>query len=283
VLSAVRFISLILNENKYYMIKNSNIGLVLSGGGARGAYQIGVWRAMRELGLESRIGVVAGASIGAINGALIAQQDWNLALDLWQRVQPNQIFDADFNYKTLAYDWMTQGGIRVEGLKTIIRTHLSEQDIRQSPIIFGLVVYNKTLRKGQSLFTDDIPQGLLAEYVIASATFPVFQPHRIGDDLYLDGGLHSILPIEMAAEQASVGTIIGVDVAEASRFLPQQWRLRWQHSDRLIYIRPSKMLPSPMNFSERARTMQLELGYRDGIKILQQKLPLLQKFDGVME
>jgi len=265
------------------MIKNSNIGLVLSGGGARGAYQIGVWRAMRELGLESRIGVVAGASIGAINGALIAQQDWNLALDLWQRVQPNQIFDADFNYKTLAYDWMTQGGIRVEGLKTIIRTHLSEQDIRQSPIIFGLVVYNKTLRKGQSLFTDDIPQGLLAEYVIASATFPVFQPHRIGDDLYLDGGLHSILPIEMAAEQASVGTIIGVDVAEASRFLPQQWRLRWQHSDRLIYIRPSKMLPSPMNFSERARTMQLELGYRDGIKILQQKLPLLQKFDGVME
>ena len=57
-----------------------NISLVLSGGGARGAYQIGAWSALRELGLESQINVITGSSIGAINGALMAQGDYDLAL-----------------------------------------------------------------------------------------------------------------------------------------------------------------------------------------------------------
>lgn len=254
---------------------NNNIALVLSGGGARGAYQMGVWKALRAMHLEAHIKVVTGASIGAINGALVAQQDWEKAWHLWQHVQPSQIFDKDFNYKTLMYDWMAQGGIQVEGLKTLLRTHLDEVRIRQSPIEFGLVVYNKTARKGQSLFTNDIPEGLLAEYVIASATFPVFQPHQIGDDLYLDGGLHSILPIEMALEKEADHIAIAIDVAEASRFSPQQWRWHRQYSDRLIYIRPSKILPSPMNFSDKARNFQLELGYQDGMKILNQKLDVL--------
>lgn len=254
---------------------NNNIALILSGGGARGAYQMGVWKALRAMNLEPHIKVVTGASIGAINGALVAQQDWEKAWHLWQSVHPSQIFDKDFNYKTLMYDWMTQGGIQVEGLKTLLRTHLDEGRIRQSPIKFGLVVYNKTARKGQSLFTTDIPEGLLAEYVIASATFPVFQPHQIGDDLYLDGGLHSILPIEMALEKEADSIAVAVDVAEASRFSPQQWRWHRQYSDRLIYIRPSKILPSPMNFSDKARDFQLELGYQDGMKILSQKLDLL--------
>lgn len=252
------------------------IGLVLSGGGARGAYQMGVWRAMRELNLEPQLKVVTGASIGAINGALIAQQDWKKAWDLWQSVHPSQIFDADFNYKNLMYDWMTQGGIRVDGLKKLLREHLNEAAIRQSPIDFGLVVYNKTARKGESLFTQEIPVGLLAEYVIASATFPVFQPHQIGEELYLDGGLHSILPIEMAFEKP-LDVVIAVDVAEVSRFSPQQWRWHKQYHEQLIYIRPSKMLPSPLSFADKARNFQLELGYNDAVKILNQNMALLQK------
>ena len=47
-------------------------GLVLSGGGAKGAFQIGVWQAMCELGLASRITAISGTSVGAINGGVIA-------------------------------------------------------------------------------------------------------------------------------------------------------------------------------------------------------------------
>ncbi len=264
------------------MATQQQMALVLSGGGARGAYQMGVWQAMRDLGLDDQVKVITGCSIGAINGALLSQLDWDKALDLWEQVQPSQVFDClqdsdtPFN-KALMRDWMQHGGIRVEGLKKLLRDHLDENLIRQSPINFGLVVYNKTQRKGQSLFVHDIPQGLLIEYIIASATFPVFQPHQIGDDLYLDGGLHSILPMDMAFSKTNTELVIGVDVAEASRFSPQQWRWRRQYSDRLIYIRPSKLLPSPMNFSAKSRRFQMELGYNDAVKILNQRLDLLQK------
>ena len=48
-------------------------GIVLEGGGARGAYQIGVWKALREAGMK--IKGVAGTSVGALNGALICMDD----------------------------------------------------------------------------------------------------------------------------------------------------------------------------------------------------------------
>ena len=49
------------------------IGLVLCGGGAKGAYQVGVLRVLEEFGLLSHIHAVAGSSIGGVNGALFLQ------------------------------------------------------------------------------------------------------------------------------------------------------------------------------------------------------------------
>lgn len=258
------------------VLKNK-IGLVMSGGGTRGAYQMGVIHAMQELGLYEQIEVVTGASIGAINGALVAQGIWEQALDLWQSVRPHQVFNRleagrnDF-YLPLLREWIEWGGIRVDGLKELLRSHLDESTIRQSPIDFGFVVYNRTTRTGEELYPEDIPEGLLIEYVIASATFPVFQPHKIGGQEYLDGGLYSILPTKMAFDRKNLDLVIAIDVAEASRFSPQQWVWYRKYADRLIYIRPSKLLPSPMNFSKAAIEKQLELGYQDGIKKLSNKL-----------
>ena len=55
------------------------IGLVFAGGGGKGAYQIGVWRAVRELQLEQHIAVVAGTSVGALNAALFLKGDLSFA------------------------------------------------------------------------------------------------------------------------------------------------------------------------------------------------------------
>ena len=52
-------------------------GLVLGGGGARGSYEIGVWKALKELGIPI-IGV-AGTSVGALNGAIIVQNEYEKA------------------------------------------------------------------------------------------------------------------------------------------------------------------------------------------------------------
>lgn len=63
-------------------------GLVLAGGGAKGAYQIGAWKAMRELGVT--FDAITGVSIGAINGALIAQGDFDRAVELWNRARSEE-------------------------------------------------------------------------------------------------------------------------------------------------------------------------------------------------
>jgi NTE family protein len=72
----------------------SPLGLALSAGGARGAYQIGCWKAFRELGLSFQ--AVSGSSIGALNGALICQGDWNKARDLWMELTRSTIIKPDF-------------------------------------------------------------------------------------------------------------------------------------------------------------------------------------------
>ena len=59
---------------------NKEYGLVFDGGGARGAYQIGAWKALKEAGI--RIHAVAGTSVGALNGALIfcGRPEWRPCL-----------------------------------------------------------------------------------------------------------------------------------------------------------------------------------------------------------
>lgn len=71
------------------------IGLVLAGGGSRGAYQIGVWKALIELGIDKHINVVAGTSIGALNAMLFLQGDYNLAEEIWINLTRDEIIPLD--------------------------------------------------------------------------------------------------------------------------------------------------------------------------------------------
>ena len=67
--------------------------IALGAGGARGAYQIGAWKALRELGVDYDI--VVGSSIGSVNGVAMVQDDYDLALDLWKNISVDKIFAGD--------------------------------------------------------------------------------------------------------------------------------------------------------------------------------------------
>ena len=68
-------------------------GLVLEGGGAKGAYHVGAYKALKELNIE--IGGIAGTSIGAINGAMMVQDDYDLLERIWFNVNSHELFDID--------------------------------------------------------------------------------------------------------------------------------------------------------------------------------------------
>ena len=67
--------------------------LALEGGGAKGAYQIGAWKALREAGVK--IDAVAGTSVGALNGALIVMGDLEKAESIWENIRYSQVMDVD--------------------------------------------------------------------------------------------------------------------------------------------------------------------------------------------
>ena len=66
-------------------LRTGRVGLVLMGGGAKGAYQVGVWRALWERGVR-RFSVIAGTSVGALNGLLIADADPSRVEQIWRDV-----------------------------------------------------------------------------------------------------------------------------------------------------------------------------------------------------
>jgi NTE family protein len=70
------------------------VGLVLTGGGARGAYQLGAWGALRDHGVSFK--AVSGTSIGALNGALICQGDYHKALGFWDEISRDGVLKIDF-------------------------------------------------------------------------------------------------------------------------------------------------------------------------------------------
>lgn len=77
-------------------------GLVLEGGGAKGAYQIGAWKALKEAGVK--IKGVSGTSVGALNGALICMGDMERAESLWSNIAYSQIMDVDDELMASLFD-----------------------------------------------------------------------------------------------------------------------------------------------------------------------------------
>jgi len=73
------------------------IGLVLAGGGSKGSYQIGVWRALEELGVMKNIKGYSGTSIGALNAGLFVQGDLEAAEEMWRQVNKEQMMNLKIN------------------------------------------------------------------------------------------------------------------------------------------------------------------------------------------
>ena len=128
------------------------LAIVLAGGGSRGAYQIGVWKALREMGIDYQI--VTGASVGALNGAMMVQGDYEAAREMWETIHTKDIvnFDippgiADYNKPGWELDVWTAfvrkaaatGGADFSPLEKTIAKVVFEDRVRASAVDFGLV------------------------------------------------------------------------------------------------------------------------------------------------
>lgn len=250
-------------------------GLVLEGGGARGGYQIGACKALKEMDFE--IGMVAGTSVGALNGAMIVQGDIEKAYDVWYEMNPDRVIQLKGNelerfinselrpemlkpFLRGLRKVISEGGLNVEPLVDLVNSVLDEELIRKSPIGLGVVTVDITKRRAVEIYKEDIPSGQLLDYVIASASFPAFKRAVIDGRTYIDGGLYNVLPIDMVSSKGYKDIIVirtyGLGIMKRTD----------TSGINIISISPVDKLNSTMDFSNAASRKNLQMGYYDAYK-----------------
>ena len=245
-------------------------GLVLAGGGARGVYQIGAWRALREL--EIPITCVVGTSVGAMNGALVAVGQYEGAVALWESMsvergfrlpEPLRVPDNLFSLRNadiVLRELVKNHGLDMSPLRRRLEVLVDEETLRASPIDYGLVTFEVNSRQGRYLYKDKIPQGQLIDYIMASAAYPGLRRPVIDGKSYLDGGLADNVPIRMLMRRHR-NNIVVVNIADGG--------LSDEVDDphlNLVYIQPMESLGNAFEFQPETAASKMEMGWYDTMK-----------------
>lgn len=258
--------------------KNKTYAVALEGGGAKGAYQIGVWKALDEAGIQYN--AVSGTSVGSLNGAMMAMRDLPRALAFWQNIRFSQIMNVDdatmkkvfsgdlkqLDLPTLmrnAVETVRQGGFDVDPLKNLLREAISEDAIRASDVAFYLMTYSVTDRKELDIDAKTLAPGELYDMLLASAYFPAFKHEKLGGKLYTDGGVQDVVPVHALTSRGYrdliVIRIFGVGVER---------RFRMPKNVNVFTIKPNQDLGNVLNFSSEQSQYDIQLGYYDGKRAL---------------
>ena len=257
------------------------LGVALEGGGAKGAYQVGAVRALVEKGYK--IDAVAGTSIGALNAAMIVQGDIEKLCELWSNINFSDIFDledskmkdvfnSNISLDTIKYlsiklkDAVKNRGMDTTKIREFIDSNVDEDKVRKSEMKFGLVTMNLSDKKAEELFIEDIPEGKLVDYLMATSSLPVFKRATIEEKKYLDGGVYDNCPVEMLAKNG-YNEIFAIRIYKRNR-IRNYSKLVKMNNLKLTMIEPVDSLVNILNFDKRAMKELISLGYYDTIKVI---------------
>jgi len=237
-------------------------GIVFTGGGTKGCYEIGAWKAFNEIGLQVK--AVAGTSIGAINGALFVQGDYDLAYEKWVKANiKDYLNSSNDNPVTLFLTAVKEKGIDTSLLKKMIKNTIDEDKIRKSHIDYGLVTFSLSEMKPFMVMKKDIPKGALIDYIMASSAFPLFKPPEINGKKYIDGGVYDNSPAPLLAENGCRNIII-VDISGIG--INRNYTSEGLNIDNLYRIKNSHDLCGIFEFDLDKIKRGIKMGYLDTMK-----------------
>ena len=189
-----------------------NIGLVLSGGGAKGAYEAGIFKALWELDIIRRVSVVSGTSIGTINGLMLSMNDNSIMDESWSSLT----YSRFINHQTLArnlkiskllkkvryigteekFNELLSGSdlglLSQSGIREFIEEYVNFQIIKESNKTLYACAYNIDLKTPEYFRLNDYEGDELIDIVLASCAVPfIFKPIKINGYRYADGGINN--------------------------------------------------------------------------------------------
>lgn len=250
-------------------MEEKEYGLVLAGGGTKGAYEVGIWKALCKMGVN--VTAIVGASIGALNGALFLQDDYMATEKMYENIKIDNIMNVNgidanknifdlSNIFNLAADYTKQKGIDNTPLRKMIRKYVDMDKLYNSPIDFGLVTYSVKNKTPLQVFKNEIPKEQMEDYLLASSCFPIFKPQIINGEEYYDGGLYDNIPSNMLIEKGYKNIIIA-DIAGVG------FSKKTVNKD--IYVKvisSSEDLGGTFEFNHERILNNIKLGYLDTMK-----------------
>jgi len=286
-----------VSHRKNHQPPRPSRGLVLSGGGARGAYQVGCFKAFRELGLDFPI--VAGTSVGALNGALYCLDDIDGAERIWTTIATGDVLDVpslvaglvplvapgassatasaparkpwhavlDIT-RTVLNAWRGFNRANKEKLACLLDRYLDPVALKRARR--ELIVTITTLRGTHYESTRDLSSRAIREHIQASASIPfvfdpVFSTSRLrlawdgGANLFNPGALTPIEPLHKRGVREMVVVWLVPEFKVLSHLYP---------GARLTHIAPRKSLGNFLRFSPGRARKLMEMGYEDAMKAL---------------
>ena len=256
-------------------------GIVLEGGGAKGAYQIGAWKALREAGI--RIKGIAGASVGSLNGALICMDDLEKAEEIWKNIEYSRVMDvSDETIKALkkkdfkalnmqeilnsGFQFIKDGGFDVTPLKNLIAEVVGDESrIRESDRELFAVTYSVSEHKELAVDVKSGEEGSVKDMLLASAYFLAFKNEKLGGKRYRDGGGFNNVPLGVLLDKGYEDIIViriygwGFDSEKVTK-IPD--------GANVYHIAPRQDLGGILEFDKKQSRKNMTLGYYDAKRFL---------------
>lgn len=258
--------------------RNKTYGLALEGGGAKGAYQIGAWKALREAGIH--FSAVSGTSVGALNGAMIVMDDLEKAENVWNNIHFSQVMDVDdeemrklmnrdiplselkSTLRSVA-DIVRNRGFDVTPLRKWVAEVVDADKICHSDIDFFIVTYSLSDHQELELKASDLDEDELCDMLLASAYLPAFRLEKLGGKYYADGGVQDVVPIHALVENGCKNIIalriFGFGIEK---------RFRIPDDVHVTTIGPTADLGNILNFDAEQSRQNMRLGYFDAQRVL---------------
>lgn len=248
-----------------YNFSDKEWGLVLAGGGGKGAYQAGVFRALEEKGITDYVTAVSGASVGALNLVLFAAGDATLARAIWGDISPEQFLDIEPDMID-----MEEGFVSRDGLIKIINDYINLDIVRSSDrrLYVSTTEYDN-LGEGEGklkYFSLNYRSGAeIKDILLASSALPIiYPPVEIDGKMYRDGGIKDNLPIRpLYIEGIRNFIVVGLSTESKINYdlYPEA---------KFLFIKPRKSIgdfwDGTLDFTSKGAKIRMEIGYMDAIR-----------------
>ena len=266
----------------------SETALVLGGGGAKGAYEVGAIAALDELGIKA--GSVFGTSVGALHAAMYAQGSMDAAAALWDNIRLSDVVseeslaiadDAEniFDHPEKLLEFITRyaqkKGVDVSPLMDILHKLIDEDKIRRSGVHLGIVTTRFPSLAMVEKRLEEMETGSLIDWLMASAScFPIFPMKQVGGDRYIDGGFCDNTPVEMAV-RSGARDIVAIDIGK------HRSHTQYDRRPNITYIRTSQPLGGLLTLDSALSARNRILGYNDVMRVFGRMRGVSYSFDAV--